>query len=164
MPTYNNTGPKSYVVGKPPRTLGPGATGFETPLVLDHLEGLVRTADTPRWNLLRDRHDIAFAGAGQETVTFDDPHLVRAILISSTMAVDMFINSIDNSPGKRLLANHEYFLVPGGLIEALVFDSATAGTVIVEEVGPAGADQADDGQGVTFGGEGVTFGGQGVSW
>ena len=75
-------------------------------------------------------------------------------------------NAIDasNTPGKRLLANHEYFLVPNGMVEALVFEAAAAGLVVIEEVGPASASESNDGSGVTFGGEGVTFGGQGVTW
>jgi hypothetical protein len=164
MPTYDNTGTVSYTIGKPARVLAPGQDGFETPLILDHLDGVTRTADTPRFNLLRDRHDLTFAGAGRQTVSFTDPHLVKAVLISSSMAVDMFLGDAANTPGKRLLANHEYFLVPNGLVEALVFDAAVAGAVVVEEVGPASASESNDGTGVTFGGEGVTFGGQGVTW
>lgn len=163
MPTYANTGSKSYTIGNPPRQFAPGQTGFESPLILDHLAGVTRTADTPRFNLLRDRHDLTFAGAGTQTATFDDPELISAILITTTVAVDMFIGAAANTPGKRLLANREYFLVPNGLIEALVFTAGAAGTVIVEEVGPGSADESD-GDTVVFGGEGVTFGGQGVTW
>jgi hypothetical protein len=164
MPTYSNTGSRVHIVGNPPRNLAPGETGFETPLILDHLEGVTRTADTPRFNLLRDRHDLTFAAAGQQTVTFTDPQLVKAVLISASMAVDMFLGDAANTPGKRLLANHEYFLVPNGMVEALVFEAAAAGSVVIEEVGPASASESNDGAGVTFGGEGVTFGGQGVTW
>lgn len=164
MPTYDNTGSVSYTIGKPPRTFIPGQTDFATPLILDHLDGITRTADTPRFNLLRDRHDLTFAGVGQQVVTFADPHLIKAILISASMAVDMFLGDASNTPGKRLLANHEYFLVPNGMVEALVFAATAAGTVVVEEVGPASANSGNEGEGVTFGGEGVTFGGQGVTW
>jgi hypothetical protein len=76
----------------------------------------------------------------------------------------MFMGDAVNTPGKRLLANHEYFLVPNGMVEALVFEAAAAGSVVIEEVGPASASESNDGSGVTFGGEGVTFGGQGVTW
>lgn len=165
MPTYSNTGGVTHAIGsKPTRTFAPDDTGFETPLILDHLDGVVRTADTPRFNLLRDRHDLTFAAAGQQTVTFTDPHLIKAVLISASMAVDMFLGNAANTPGKRLLANHEYFLVPNGMVEALVFDAAAAGSVVIEEVGPASIHDSNDGAGVTFGGEGVTFGGQGVTW
>jgi hypothetical protein len=75
----------------------------------------------------------------------------------------MLLNAADNTPAKRLLANREYFLVPNGMVEALVFEAAEAGVVVVEEVGPASEDE-DTNIGVTFGGEGVTFGGQGVTW
>ena len=164
MPTYSNTGTRSHVIGDPPRTFAPGETGFETPLILDHLDGVTRTAATPRFNILRDRHDLSFAGAGQQTVSFSEPQLIKAVLISASMAVDMFIGDATNAPGKRLLANHEYYLTPNAMVEALVFEAAAAGTVVVEEVGPASAAESNDGAGVTFGGEGVTFGGAGVSW
>lgn len=165
MPTYSNEGSVTHAIGsKPMRLFAPGQADFETPLILDHLAGVVRTADTPRFNLLRDRHDLTFDGAGQQTVVFSDPHLIKAILISASTAVDMFLGDAANTPGKRLLANHEYFLVPNGMVEALVFDAAAAGTVVVEEVGPASESASNDGAGVTFGGEGVTFGGQGVTW
>ena len=164
MPTYDNTGNISYTIGTPPRAFVPGQTDFATPIILDHQAGLTRTADTPRFNLLRARHDLAFAGAGQQTATFADPHLIKAILISASMPVDMFLGDASNTPGKRLLADHEYFLVPNGMVESLVFAATAAGTVVVEEVGPASANSGNEGEGVTFGGEGVTFGGQGVTW
>jgi hypothetical protein len=164
MPTYNNTGSVTHAIGsKPTRLLQPGDTGFETPLVLGHLDGVVRTADTPTFNLLRGRHDLSFSGVGQQTVPFSNQHLIKSILISSSMPVDMFLNAADNVPAKRLLANREYFLVPNGMIESLIFDAKEAGVVVVEVIGPSSADEEIN-AGVTFGGEGVTFGGQGVTW
>lgn len=163
MPTYSNTGDVSYVLQNPARTLAPGATGFETPLILDHLDGVERTADTPRYNMLRDRTNLAFTEAGSQTVTFAAPHLIAAILISTTVAVDMYMGAATNTPGKRLLADREYWLEPNGLIDALVFTAGAAGSVVVEEVGRPDAAVPGETE-VAFGGMGVTFGGKGVVW
>ena len=96
MPTYDNTGTVSYTIGKPPRAFVPGQTDFATPLILDHLDGISRTADTPRFNLLRDRHDLTFAAAGQQTVVLDDPHQVKTVLITTDVQCDLYFNAADN--------------------------------------------------------------------
>lgn len=164
MPTYTNDGSHTYNLGTPVRTLSPGDTGFATPLILDHLPGLTRTADTPRFNLLRARHELTLSGSAEATATLAEPQLVRVLLISATIDVDMFFGDILNTPGKRLLKDHDYFLVPNGLVEALVFGADIAGKVLVEEVGPLATDISLDGDSVLFGGEGVTFAGRGISW
>jgi len=158
MPTYSNEGSVTHAIGaKPTRLFPPGETSFETPLIIDHLEGVVRTNDTPRFNLLRSRTDLSFSGAGQQGVSFEEPHLVKAILVSASIDVDMYFHDSENNPPKRLLANKEYALEPGGMVETIIITAPAACTVIVEEVGAVAP-------GVTFGGEAVTFGGAGVSW
>jgi len=162
MPTYNNIGSNNYKT--PSGIIAAGAVGFETTDTLDHLDGIVRTDDLPAFNLLRDRHDETFTGAGSVAVQFAQPQLLRTVLITSTVDLDMHINVASNDPPKRLLAGKEYFLVPNGKIDGLVFDHQADGTVIVEEVGPKTAEASGAGGSVIFGGVGVTFGGEGVTW
>lgn len=162
MPTYNNIGTSDYQT--PQGLLKAGSSGFESTIVLDHLDGVIETNALPLFNLLRARHDLSFAAAEQKEAVFASPELIKTILISSSVAVDMLFNDASNVPAKRLLANKEYFLVPNGTIKKLVFDSVGAGDMVIEEVGPKSAELAGEGENVTFGGEGVTFGGQGVTW
>lgn len=165
MPTYRNDSAVAYPVGSQRlRTLHPGEEGFETPFILDHLDGVTRTSDAPQYALLRARHDIVFAGAGQLGVVFTEPHLIRTLLITSTVNCEMHLNTAVDSHGKRLLAGREYFLMPHGMVESLVFDALGAGTVTVEEIGPVSEFQENDGYTVQWGGENLIFAGQAMLW
>ncbi len=161
MPVYNNTSGNNYQTSA--GIFGAGITGFSTVEILDHLPGIVRVDDQPSFNWLRDRHDQAFTGSGQVTVSFAAPHLIKSILITATVDLDMHINRADNDPPKKLLAGKEYFLIPNGMVDGLVFDHQSDGSVTVEEVGPL-TEESSSGGGVTFGGNSVTFGGEGVDW
>lgn len=134
MPTYSNTGSRVLVIGNPPRTFAPGDTGFESVLILDHLDGVVRTADTPRFNLLSARHDVPFAGAETKTVVLADPHQIKTVLITTDVQCDLYFGAADNVPAIRINPG-DYALATAGVVESLVFSSAAAGQVVVGVVG-----------------------------
>ena len=102
MPTYINYHPNEYQTFAHERTsynLAPGAT-LETPLILDNIEWLRRIDDAPFYNHSNSR--MSFSGEMDDTAEIPiDWEIIDNVKIDTNGCIDVYINSIDNTPPHR---------------------------------------------------------------
>jgi hypothetical protein len=122
MPTYINHHPNQYITFShqcKSYNLGPGAV-LETPLIMDNVEWLRRIDDAPFYNHTENR--MSFHGEMDDVETIPiDWEIIDNVKIDTNGCIDVYINSLDNTPPHRVNPNYGISLDMDKRVDKLLF-------------------------------------------
>jgi hypothetical protein len=122
VPTYINYHPNQYITFAHERksyNLAPGAL-LESKLILDNIEWLRRVDDGPFYNHSQER--MSFSGEMDDTAEIPiDWEIIDNVKIDTNGCIDVYINSVENTPPHRVNPSYGISLDMDGRVDKLIF-------------------------------------------